>query len=136
MFGQRNIIFNNNNDKWDYTTDIGYIYIYNTHEKCGLDVVLNIPQISSAFQRPMFGYPTDFEHDPETNTYRYLEGQGWPDTDVFTEIVTEPTSKFLHLNCSGSFEIPPQSQHYHITLTHTNDLGKGYNFEGAKLREW
>ncbi len=49
----------------------------------------------------------------------------------------EPTSKFLHLNCYGLFDIPPPpSQNYHITLTHTCDVGKGYELEEDKLREW
>ncbi|MFM7977847.1 MAG: hypothetical protein ACKPKO_00900, partial [Candidatus Fonsibacter sp.] len=37
---------------------------------------------------------------------------------------------------SGSFEIPPPSQPYHKTLTHTSDVGKGCEFEEDKLREW
>ena len=59
----------------------------------------------------------------------------WPESDVFTEIVIVPTDKFLHLNCSGTFEIPPPGQHYHITLTHTSDVGKGYDFDEDKIRE-
>ncbi|MFM7981006.1 MAG: hypothetical protein ACKPKO_16985, partial [Candidatus Fonsibacter sp.] len=42
----------------------------------------------------------------------------------------------MNLNCSGPFEIPPPGQHYHISLTHTCDVGKGYEFEEDKLREW
>ncbi|MFM7987123.1 MAG: hypothetical protein ACKPKO_48210, partial [Candidatus Fonsibacter sp.] len=83
----------------------------------------------------MFGTPSDFWYDYGLRKYSKLDN--FPDTNVFTEIVIEPTSKFLHLNCSGSFGIPPPpSQHYHITLTHTCDVGKGYNFEEDKLREW
>ena len=44
VFAQRNIIYGNNNDRWDRTTEVGYIY--QVHSRCGLDVVLRIPQIA------------------------------------------------------------------------------------------
>ena len=132
VFAQRNIIYNNRYDRRDRATEVGYIY--QVHDYCGLDVVLRIPQISEGFHRPMFGTSDDFWWDYENDRYTYLDH--WPDTDVFTEIVIEPTDKFLHLNCSGTFEIPPPGHHYHITLTHTIDVGKGYDFDEDRLREW
>ena len=131
-FAHRNITYNNRNDRWDRATEVGYIY--QVHDRCGLDVVLQIPQISAVFVRSMFGTSDDFWWDYDNERYTYLNS--WPDTDVFTEIVIEPTDKFLHLNCSGTFQIPPPDQHYHITLTHTADVGKGYNFDEDLIHEW
>ncbi len=71
VFAQRHIKYSSINDIWDRTTDIGYMY--SIHAKCGLDVVLRIPQISTEFNRDMFGTPSDVWYDYDLRTYLYLD---------------------------------------------------------------
>ena len=51
-FAERNIMYDNSNDRDDRYTEVGYIY--DIHYRCGLDVVLQIPYIN--VQRDMFSY--------------------------------------------------------------------------------
>ena len=130
IFGERNIVYDNSNDLNDRITEVGYIY--DVHYRCGLDVVLQIPYIN--FNRDMFSYETDYWYNADTDKYEDLHGV--PANTVFTEIIVQPTTKFLHLNCSGTFQIPPPGQHYHITLTFTSDVGRGFRFRLQYIAAW
>jgi len=130
-FAERNIVYNVDNDRYDRYTEVGYIH--DIHDRCGLDVVLQIPSID--FQRPMFAYETDYWHNWDTDKYEDYPNH-FPANSVFTEIIAQPTAKFLHLNCSGTFQIPPPGQHYHITLTFTSDVGKGFRFRRLYIAAW
>ena len=57
-FARRNITYNNRYDRDNKETEVGYIH--HVHYYCGLDVVLQIHQISEEFQRNMFGTSDDF----------------------------------------------------------------------------
>ena len=131
-FARRNITYNNRYDRDKKETEVGYIH--HVHYYCGLDVVLQIPQTSGEFQRNMFGTSDDFWWSHNKGRYEYPRIT--PTWNRFIQIITVPTEKFLHLNCSGTFQIPPPGQHYHITLIHTIDVGKGYDFDEDKIREW
>ena len=130
-FAERNIVYDNSNDRYDRYTEVGYVH--DIHDICGLYVVLQIPHID--FQRHMFAYETDYWHNWETDKYEDFPNH-FPEHSVFTEIIVQPTAKFLHLNCSGTFQIPPPGQHYHITLTFTSDVGRGFRFQEHAINAW
>ena len=62
VFAQRNIVYDNSNDRNDRFTEVGYIH--DVHYRCGLDVVLQIPHIN--FVRRMFANPWDFQYNYDT----------------------------------------------------------------------
>jgi len=115
-FNIRNMRYNDWNDRWDSATDIGYIH--DVHRQFGLDVIMHIPHIT--FTRANFGSVAE------------IEANNWAN-DIFTEIRIEPGPHFVDLNSSGEYTTP---HHYHITLVHTFDVGKGFNYEDDKIKEW
>ena len=82
-------------------------YVHDIHREFGLDVIMHIPDID--FKRVNFG------------TQAEIAANDWT-TDIFTEIRLE-----------GTYVTP---YHYHITLVHTFDVGKGFNHDDDKMQEW
>ena len=83
----------------------------------------------------MFARPSDFGYNYDTGKYEDYPNYV-PEHTVFTEIIVQPTAKFLHLNCSGTFQIPPPRQHYHITLTYTSDVCRSFKILQHSIDEW
>ena len=138
IFKLRNLHYAGFNDRYDPRTDIGYIF--SIHHRYGLDVILQIPAIT--FRVENFGT----EAELTASLYLNEDGTPWRDDqgrlgynmsswahDVFTEIRIEPGPHFIELNNSDTYHTP---NHYHITLTHTYDVGKGYNWDGALIQQW
>lgn len=115
-FNRRNMQYHDFNDRWDARTDIGYVH--SIHRQFGLDVILHIPHIR--FTRANFGSPEEIRNNNWAN-------------NIFTEISIEPGAHFVDLNSSGDYTTP---YHYHITLVHTFDVGKGFNWDEGKIAEW
>ena len=90
VFAERNIVYNNDNDRHDRLTEVGYIH--DIHYRCGLDVVFFFQIPSIPFQRQMFAYETDYWHNWETDKYEDLPNL--PEHTVFTEIIVQPTDIF------------------------------------------
>ena len=117
-FNIRNMNYNDWNDRHNYRTDIGYVY--QIHQHYGLDVILNIAEID--FKPLNFGSAE--EHAANV----------WPPlNNIFTEISIEPGPHFVGLNSSGTYTTP---NHYHITIVHTYDVGKGFHWGRSRIQEW
>lgn len=116
QFHERGIIYNGWRDRDDWGSEVGYIK--KVQHQCGLAVVLSIPDIS--FNIENFGNATDYRREIYTH-------------NIFTEIRTDPDDKFLGLVLSNTYHTP---NHYHISLTHTYDVGHGFKYNKKKMREW
>ena len=97
-------------------TDLGYIH--DVHYNCGLDVVLSIAELPVSPE--IWGHRKKFKENDWAN-------------DIFTEIVIIPGPKFLDVVLSHSYHTP---YHYHITLTHTFEVGHGFDYNAEKIQEW
>jgi hypothetical protein len=116
QFNMRNMRYANWNDRRDRGTDVGYVH--HIHQWYGLDVYMHIPRIE--FTRANFGTPEEIEN----NDCRH---------NIFTEIRLTAGPHFVDLNSSGTYTTP---NHYHITLVHTYDVGKGFNYDDEQIAEW
>ena len=95
--------------------------------------MLRIPEIDF-FRDPRIWGSRDELAPVEPGQPRKYIGS-WPH-DIFTEIVIEPGERFLSIDLSPSAVVPAPGNHYHITLTHTYDVGKGFDWQEGEIREW
>ena len=112
----RNMRYHDWTDRNDPLTDIGFVH--QIHADFGLDVILHIAEIAFS--------PEDFGSAEE------LAVNAWTH-DIFTEIRLEEGPNFVGLNSSGTYTT---DNHYHISLVHTYDVGKGFHWDPERIREW
>ena len=86
-----------------------------------MDVILHIAEIT--YRPENFGSAE--EH----------AANAWPQVnDIFTEIRLGEGPHFVGLDSSGGTYTT--NNHYHITLVHTYDVGKGFDWDPERIKRW